>query len=531
MNRKKRLSANGAAQRAVIYCRVSSAKQVEEGHGLESQETRCREYAAARGYDVVETFHDRAVSGSLVERPGVVTLLGFLKKESKSGGEHVVIIDDISRLARDIRVHSDLRLAIHLAGGRLESPSIEFGEDSDSQLIENLLASVSQHQRQKNGEQTKNRMRARAMNGYWVFHAPVGYRYEKVSGHGKLLVRDEPCASIIEEALEGYASGRFESQSEVKAFLDGQPEFPKDRRTGEVRYEEVARLFKRPHYAGYIEVPEWGVAMRKGHHEGLVSFETWQSVQRRMEEGARAPNRKDLNADFPLRGFIACGDCGKPLTACWSTSKTGKKHPYYHCFTKACPSHRKSIKRDQLEGEFESALKAVQPSANIYALAKAMFRDAWSQRAAQAKEIAKGWKERIALIERQSAQLLDRLMEATSPQVIAAYEKRLEELEREKLLVREKLESAGKPQRDFDEMFELAMAFLSSPWKLWENGKIELRRAVLRMVFLGRVEYCRKEGLRTPDIALPFKALGGKCGNQWNMAEREGFEPSKGLHP
>ena len=51
------------------------------------------------------------------------------------------------------------------AGGFLESPSIEFGEDPDSILVENLLASVSQHQRQKNGEQTKNRMRSRILYG------------------------------------------------------------------------------------------------------------------------------------------------------------------------------------------------------------------------------------------------------------------------------------------------------------------------------------------------------------------------------
>jgi len=57
----------------------------------------------------------------------------------------------------------------------LESPSIEFGEDSDSILVEHLLASVSQHQRQKNGEQTRNRMRARLQGGYWVLNAPMGY--------------------------------------------------------------------------------------------------------------------------------------------------------------------------------------------------------------------------------------------------------------------------------------------------------------------------------------------------------------------
>ncbi|MCD8570652.1 MAG: recombinase family protein [Alphaproteobacteria bacterium] len=34
---------------AVIYCRVSSKKQATGGHGLDSQEHRCREYARAKG--------------------------------------------------------------------------------------------------------------------------------------------------------------------------------------------------------------------------------------------------------------------------------------------------------------------------------------------------------------------------------------------------------------------------------------------------------------------------------------------------
>ncbi|MEM6974059.1 MAG: recombinase family protein [Pseudomonadota bacterium] len=38
------------APTALIYCRVSDKKQKTEGHGLESQEHRCRAYAEERGY-------------------------------------------------------------------------------------------------------------------------------------------------------------------------------------------------------------------------------------------------------------------------------------------------------------------------------------------------------------------------------------------------------------------------------------------------------------------------------------------------
>ncbi len=146
------------------------------------------------------------MSGSVVGRPGMQDMLAYLRKHRKD--PHVVIIDDISRLARGLEAHIHLRADIARAGGSLEPPSIEFGEDSDSRLVENLLASVSQHQRQKNGEQTLNRMRARALNSYWVFGAPLGYKFERAPGSGKMLVK-QPLASIIADALERFASGRL----------------------------------------------------------------------------------------------------------------------------------------------------------------------------------------------------------------------------------------------------------------------------------------------------------------------------------
>ena len=124
---------------AAIYCRVSSTKQVREGHGLESQESRCRDYASYKGYEVVEIFRDEGVSGGMIDRPGMQDLLAFLRKHS-GDVKPVVVIDDISRLARGIEAHIQLRTAIDAAGGQLESPSIEFGDDPDSMLVENLLA-------------------------------------------------------------------------------------------------------------------------------------------------------------------------------------------------------------------------------------------------------------------------------------------------------------------------------------------------------------------------------------------------------
>ena len=91
-------------------------------------------------------------------------------------------LDRYRKIVADIKGLDDVQKeeAIHVVFNMMQS-----FVDAAWGAHENLLASVSQHQRQKNGEQTINRMRARTQNGYWVFQAPVGYRYDRTGGHGK----------------------------------------------------------------------------------------------------------------------------------------------------------------------------------------------------------------------------------------------------------------------------------------------------------------------------------------------------------
>ncbi len=510
------------AKKAIIYCRVSNVKQTTRGDGLNSQETRCRDYARYKGYEVVLVFKDD-VSGSLVARPGMDAMLAFLRKHRKTD-PHVVIIDDVSRLARGIQAHWQLRAKIANAGGILESPSIEFGDDADSEMHENMIAVFAQHHRRKNAEQTLNRMRSRVLNGYWTFWAPRGFTFQATRSEGKVLVRDEPLASVVQEALEGFASGRFAAQVEVKRFLEAHPAFPKDLPNGEIRQQRVVDMLKQPLYAGYLEVPSWSIPLRKARHEGLISFETFQRIQHLLREGARTPARADLSADFPLRGHVTCGDCGNPLTACWSKGKQGIKYPYYLCYSKGCSSYRKSIARERIEGAFEALLKALQPSDALVGLARSVFEDLWNDRLASTADIARGLKADLATIEKQTTQLLDRIVEASTPSVIAAYEKRIAKLEEDKLVIEEKLRDGVGPRYTFAESFEPAVEFLLKPWKLWDSGVLDHRRTVLKLVFADRLPFCRNRGFRTPKTTLPFNVLAAISAGKEGVARPGRFE-------
>ncbi len=514
------------AKYAVIYARVSSAKQTTRGDGLNSQITRCTEYAKYKGYEIVESFKDDS-SGSLTKRSGMQAMLKFLRSKRKN--PHVVIIDDISRLARGIEAHLQLRSAISDAGGILESPSIEFGEDSDSLLVENLLAAVSQHQRQKNGEQTKNRMRARASNGYWVFQAPLGYRYEKVTGHNKLLVRHEPMATVIQEALEGFACGRFETQAEVLRFFESLPHFPKDSR-GIIRHQRIRDILTNPIYAGMVVVPRWDIALRKGHHESLISYRMFEKIQDRLNNKPKVPVRKNVAHDFPLRGFVTCGDCGTILTSCWAKGRT-KKYAYYHCPTKGCESYGKSIKRDIIEAEFGELLEELQPSKNLFEVVYSMFKDGWEQQHVFSKQSIKLMEKERTALDKKIAQLMDRIVEASSLTVIEAYEKRIGKHEADKFILNEQIAEMAKPKKAFEETFRTAFAFLSSPVKFWRSGELKAKKIVLKLTFAKQLSYTKRDGFRTVLPSLPFQIiqrLKGQSEGNFNleneMARRGRFE-------
>ena len=169
----------------------------------------------------------------------------------------------------------------------------------------------------------------------------------------------------------------------------------------------------------------------------------------------------------------------------------------------------------------------MQPSQSLLTLATAMFANAWDQRSARAGAVFATLKRDITKIEKQIDGLLDRIVEASTPPVISAYEKRIAKMEREKLVLQEKLESGPKPKATFDDLFELAQSFLANPCKIWGYGHLALRRTLLRLAFTERLNYSRKTGLRTPKFSLPFNMLGEENMQKCVMAERKGFEPSR----
>ncbi len=316
------------------------------------------------------------------------------------------------------------------------------------------------------------------------------------------MVRDEPVASLIAEMFEGYASGRFQGPAEIMRYVLAHPAWPQERHKT-TTVDSIIEILNRIHYAGYIDAPEWGVHMKAAKHEPLISLATFSKVQAHMKMKANAPARPDINQDFPLRGFVVC-ECGQPYTACWSTGRKAR-HPYYLCQNKQCSEwYGKSIRRDDMEAQFEKLLDTLRPSPELTELASELFRDLWDARLSEGQKMREQLVANAARIDKQVNQLVDRIVNSDSETLIAAYEERLRAFEVEKAEMREKISNCGRPVADFTSTYRTAMSFLENPRKLWDSEALEDKRAVLKLAFSSRIAYVRGRGFRTAKTSFPF---------------------------
>ena len=122
--------------------------------------------------------------------------------------------------------------------------------------------------------------------------------------------------------------------------------------------------------------------------------------------------------------------------------------------------------------------------------------------------------------------LLDRIAEASNASVVHAYEARIDKLERQKIVLQERLDKAIPPKGHLEDCIDLALGFLAKPWNLYKNGDYAMRQKVLRLAFAEPLRYSQKGVYGTPEFSFPFKFLGGFSGLKSEMVLQERIELS-----
>ncbi|KKR79229.1 MAG: Site-specific recombinase [Candidatus Nomurabacteria bacterium GW2011_GWA2_40_9] len=281
-------------------------------------------------------------------------------------------------------------------------------------------------------------------------------------------------------------------------------------------------------YAGYVEYKEWGISRRVGHHEPIISSDTFKQIEDKLNGKIKVYSRKDSSKDFPLRGFVLCSECLDPMTASWTTGGNGKKakHPYYHCKNKGCIMKWKSIRRKLIEDEFEGILRSIKPKEKTLNLTKEILLDVWDKRLAEVDSVKKNHENNLDEVRAKIRMYLDRIGKTENETLIKTYEKEIEKLTNEEKILENQVQVMRGSKPEFGTALDLTFNFLKNPYVYWVKDDLKSKHLVLKLVFSDRLVYERGKGFGTAKLALPLRVFElNKLGNSDDV-DPTGLEPA-----
>lgn len=323
-----------SSQTAALYIRVSTDEQVQ-GYSLEAQKSALYEHCRNTKTGVYKLYVDAGRSGkSISGRPSLLELL----EDARSGHFRQVICLRLNRLSRKLgdllhmTEHFDkLGVTLHSLTEKLDTAT------PMGKFALQMLGSVAEHERRQIGQNVRLGMLRRNKLGKWNSGNQVlGYRWVPRPKDKRLsrveVVAEE--AKLVNRIFEWYASGL--GLKAIVNRLNGSGHRTKKGKAFHI--VSLRGILTNVNYIGKIAYTDSDISERKktadGQHDGIVSTELWERVQRQLAERSHPPTKR-IKHSFPLSGLLKCPACGSSMIAAHTTRKRkdGSKRIdlYYVC--------------------------------------------------------------------------------------------------------------------------------------------------------------------------------------------------------
>lgn len=324
---------------AIIYARYSSDKQTDQS--IEGQLRVCNEYAERNGLTVVDTYIDRATTGTNDNRPAFQKMLADSDKPVIWDIVLVYAIDRFGRNAIEIAMNKQ-RLEKNgktlISATQRTSDNIDGTKNLDGILLENVYIGLAEYFSAELAQKVSRGLRENREKGFYT-GGTMTYGY-KVKD--KKVYVDEDQANIVREIFTLYANGHMAREIADRLNNSGITYNGK-------KFLQNA-IYNMLHNKKYIGRYEVNGEVYTNIFPQLIDDALFDAVQRRLEHNKLG--QKSRNTNFLLKGKIVCGYCGKNINGDSGTSHTGKVSYYYKCVNKKKNKdncHKAVVRKDYLE--------------------------------------------------------------------------------------------------------------------------------------------------------------------------------------
>ncbi len=371
-------------------------------------------------------------------------------------------------------------------------------------------------------------MRRARKEGRWLGQAPKGYKNARDVQDKPILVPDEKLAPLIQWVFEEMALGISDMES-VRRRVSKKGLY--------VSKSQFWNLVHNMVYCGRVEISAYkdeSAHYVKGIHQPLISEAQFDEVQDILHGRKRVTKvRSSKDEALPLRGFLVCKTCGKPITG-GAVSGNGGKYYYYNCQTAAACKER--YRADDAHKAFVKKLQEISAKKEVlslyYTIMSEYYKKNGSDKTKQTKEIQAQIDKLKQRIQNAQALMLDAELTVTEyKDVRNALAPEIDVLERRKVAL---LTS----EDDYQEYLDKGIPMLQNIDKHWLAADLNGKQHIVGSIFPQKLVF-EKTTYRTigenPVLDL-IAATGAGFGTSKNKkgqqnADLSTWVPKTGIEP
>ena len=481
-------------RKAVLYARVSSQEQADEGYSIDAQTRLLHDYAEKNDINIVREFVE-AETAKTAGRSKFGEMVTYLKKvrRGKDSKRMLILVEKVDRLYRNLKDRvtiGELDIELHLVK---ENTILSEDSKSSEKFIHDIKLVVAKNYIDNLREETTKGMREKARQGIWPTKAPFGYRNVTV-GKRKCIEQDPTTGPMVEKLFSWYLEGmslnevkkRAKEEMHLLGFKSG------------VSRTRIHQILRDPLYIGKIR---WDEEVFDGQHKPLVPVTLFRRTQARLAQTGKA-KRGPKRGNWSFGGMLKCGHCGCLLTA----EKKKGKYVYYHCtaFKGKCPE--KYVREEKLAEAFCDALDLIRLDEDVVSLIVRALRQS------HAEEIE--FRERsIRALKQQDEKLksrLDRMYEDRLDGLISKefYLKKSSEYKDERKKIQERIaKHQAADQAYVDSGIKILELAESASWLARQQLEAGNYEEISRLAKTALSNSHWKDGELTPEFRKPFSIL------------------------
>jgi site-specific DNA recombinase len=491
-------------KRAVIYCRVSTVEQAEEGNSLVTQERACREYATKNGFEVIESYIERGESAKTADRTQLQKMLAYATQ--KKSQISAVIVYKIDRLSRNTTDYSNFRVLLKRYGVQIKSTSEQIEDTPQGRFMETIMAASGQFDNDVRAERCSNGMREAMREGRYVWGAPVGYS-NHAAYNGKPTIAPNETAPLVKKSFELIATGLYSTEDvrrrmgkEGLCTPNGKP----------ISKQYFPQMLRNKLFPGWIE--KFG-EIHRGKFEPIIEDQLFEQVQRVLKnKGKRVAEYKRDNEDFPLRRFVFSPD-GLKLTGSWAKGK----YPYYRFSVKGS-----NYQRDEVEKQFAALMDSYRFEEPQIKKLKRFVREQFHAATASERADASTFQTRLQALEGEQTTLVQKNIKGVVNDSVL--KQQLDRIERETAEIYSQLALLRNADISPEEAVEYAEGYLLAPSKVWRKSDLSVQTRLQWFQFPSGVVF-NGQIFETPKVSSVFKAKEAILSPDSSRVDLGGIEP------